>query len=170
MRNGARKTFAWLVFSILMTTCRAQSVPGPTCGSQFDLQPWLEDLGQLTAEMAAHYANLESSQRERHMDLPLRYSCSESTGRLPLYVLVDRETWSAAEYFAAILQDNKAASGRQDAGLRAPARRRLGRSQRCDPRHSCALGRARDALHESRKTVPCSERGFGRGELQTLKA
>src|SRR5437879_498820 len=110
MRNGARKTFAWLVFSILMTTCRAQSDPGPTCGSQFDLQPWLEDLGQLTAEMAAHYANLESSRREPHMDLPLRYSCSESTGRLPIYVLVDRETWSAAEYFAAILQDNKAAT------------------------------------------------------------
>jgi hypothetical protein len=70
MRNGARKSFAWLVFSILITTCRAQSVPGPTCGSQFDFQPWREDFGQLTAEMAAHYANLESSQRERHMDLP----------------------------------------------------------------------------------------------------
>jgi len=69
MRNGARKTFAWLVFSILIATCRAQSVPGPTCGSQFDFQPWVEDFGQLTAEMAAHYANLESSQRERHMDL-----------------------------------------------------------------------------------------------------
>ena len=70
MRNGARKTFAWLVVGILITACRAQSVPGPTCGGQFDFQPWLEDFGQLTAEMAAHYANLESSQRERHMDLP----------------------------------------------------------------------------------------------------
>ena len=86
MRNGARKTFAWLVVSILITTCRAQSVPGPTCGGQFDFQPWLEDFGQLTAEMAAHYANLESSQRERHMDLPklrqetetkLRQACDE---------------------------------------------------------------------------------------------
>ena len=86
MRNGARKTFAWLVVSILITTRRAQSVPGPTCGGQFDFQPWLEDFGQLTAEMAAHYANLESSQRERHMDLPklrqetetkLRQACDE---------------------------------------------------------------------------------------------
>jgi len=86
MRNGARKTFAWLVVSILITTCRAQSVPGPTRGGQFDFQPWLEDFGQLTAEMAAHYANLESSQRERHMDLPklrqetetkLRQACDE---------------------------------------------------------------------------------------------
>ena len=70
MRNGARKTVAWLVVSILMTTCRAQSVPGPTCGGQFDFPPWREDFGQLTAEMGAHYANPESSQRERHMDLP----------------------------------------------------------------------------------------------------
>ena len=86
MRNEARKTFAWLVVSILITTCRAQSVPGPTCVGQFDFQPWLEDFGQLTAEMAAHYANLESSQRERHMDVPklrqetetkLRQACDE---------------------------------------------------------------------------------------------
>jgi hypothetical protein len=86
MRNGVGKTFAWLAFGILITTCRAQSVPGPTCGGQFDFQPWLEDFGQLTAEMAAHYANLESSQRERHMDLPklrqktetkLRQACDE---------------------------------------------------------------------------------------------
>jgi hypothetical protein len=147
--------------------------------------------------MAAHYANLESSRRERHMDLPLRYSCSESTGRLPLYVLVDRETWSAAEYFAAILQDNKAATivgeltggagcGYTNGGIPAELRhshavvkmpdcvrlRKDGSDEvnGVTPRHSCALGRARDALHESRKTVPCSERGFGRGELQTLKA
>jgi hypothetical protein len=70
MRNGARKTFVWLTFSILIATCRAPSVSGPMCGSQLDFQPWLGDVGQLTAEMAAHYANLESSQRERHMDLP----------------------------------------------------------------------------------------------------
>jgi C-terminal processing protease CtpA/Prc len=29
---------------------------------------------------------------------------------LPLYVLVDKDTWSAAEYFAALLQDNHAAT------------------------------------------------------------
>src|ERR1700731_4729926 len=70
MRNGARKSFAWLVFSILIATCRAQSVSGPMRGSQLDFHPWLGDVGQLTAEMAAHYANLESSLRERHMNLP----------------------------------------------------------------------------------------------------
>jgi len=56
---------------MLITMCRAQSVPGRICGSQFDFQPWLEDFGQLPAEMAAHYRNLESSQRER-VDLPNR--------------------------------------------------------------------------------------------------
>jgi len=40
---------------------------------------------------------------------PLRYTYSENPDRLPLYVLVDRHTWSAAEYFAALLQDNRAA-------------------------------------------------------------
>src|SRR6266702_4623643 len=81
MRNGARKTFAWLVVSILITTCRAQSVPGPTRGGQFDFQPWLEDFGQLTAEMAAHYANLESSQRERHMELAKGREATETKRR-----------------------------------------------------------------------------------------
>lgn len=41
---------------------------------------------------------------------PHRYDYTESGHRLPLYVLVDHETWSAAEYFAALLQDNKAAT------------------------------------------------------------
>src|SRR5438105_11662123 len=40
---------------------------------------------------------------------PLLYAYRESADRLPLYVIVDRHTWSAAEYFAAILQDNRAA-------------------------------------------------------------
>jgi len=40
---------------------------------------------------------------------PLLYAYTESADRLPLYVIVDRQTWSAAEYFAAILQDNGAA-------------------------------------------------------------
>jgi hypothetical protein len=40
---------------------------------------------------------------------PLRYSYTEGGNTLPLFVVVDRETWSAAEYFAAILQDNHAA-------------------------------------------------------------
>jgi peptidase S41-like protein len=41
---------------------------------------------------------------------PLRYKYSESGGRLPLVVAVDANTWSAAEYFAAVLQDNQAAT------------------------------------------------------------
>jgi Peptidase family S41 len=41
---------------------------------------------------------------------PARYAYTESTNRLPLYILVDKDTWSAAEYFAALLQDNHAAT------------------------------------------------------------
>jgi hypothetical protein len=93
MRNGARKSFAWLLFSMLIPMCRAQSVPGATRGSQFDFQPWLEDFGQLTAEMAAHYRNLESFQRERRVDLlnprretetKLRQACDEQPGEKQL--------------------------------------------------------------------------------------
>ena len=40
---------------------------------------------------------------------PLRYPYTESRDRLPLYVVVDGNTWSAAEDFAATLQDNHAA-------------------------------------------------------------
>ncbi|HVS30465.1 MAG TPA: S41 family peptidase [Thermoanaerobaculia bacterium] len=40
---------------------------------------------------------------------PSQYRYKEGTNRLPLTVLVDGGTASAAEYFAAILQDNKAA-------------------------------------------------------------
>jgi hypothetical protein len=60
-----------------------------------------------------HYAppgSFESLESKTTLFHPLRYSYSESTERPPLYVLVDRETWSAAEYFAAILHDNKAAT------------------------------------------------------------
>lgn len=41
--------------------------------------------------------------------LPSRYRFQEAAYRGKLYVLVDRETASAAEYFAAVLQDNGAA-------------------------------------------------------------
>jgi hypothetical protein len=41
---------------------------------------------------------------------PLRYAYTESHDRLPLYVVVDGNTWSAAEDFAATLQDNHAAT------------------------------------------------------------
>lgn len=42
--------------------------------------------------------------------LPSQYTYHEGANRLPLYVLVDQRTASAAEYFAAMLQDNKAAT------------------------------------------------------------
>lgn len=41
---------------------------------------------------------------------PLRFDYTESRDRLPLYVAADRNTWSAAEYFPAILQNNHAAT------------------------------------------------------------
>ena len=40
---------------------------------------------------------------------PSRYQYTEGTNSLPLMVLVDGDTGSSAEYFAAMLQDNKAA-------------------------------------------------------------
>jgi hypothetical protein len=118
MRNGARKTFAWMVFSILITTCRAQPVPGPTCGSQFDFHPWLADFGQLTAEMAAQYANLESSQCERHMDLPklrqesetkLRQACDRQQAPKNLRGFIETFGDSHLELKWAKLSDQKTA-------------------------------------------------------------
>lgn len=40
---------------------------------------------------------------------PSDYAYTESAARLPLHVVVDSQTWSSAEYFAALLQDNRAA-------------------------------------------------------------
>ncbi len=53
------------------------------------------------------FASLESRTTLFH---PEFYNYSESSDRLPVYVVVDGDTWSAAEYFAAILQDNGAAT------------------------------------------------------------
>src|SRR5262249_9271951 len=41
---------------------------------------------------------------------PARYQYEQGTAKLPLFVIVDHDTWSAAEYFAALLQDNQAAT------------------------------------------------------------
>lgn len=41
---------------------------------------------------------------------PSAYAYTENPKSLPLDILVDRNTWSAAEYFAALLQDNHAAT------------------------------------------------------------
>ncbi len=38
-----------------------------------------------------------------------RYAYKERVNRMPLFVAVDRNSWSAAEYFAAVLHDNHAA-------------------------------------------------------------
>ena len=71
----------------------------------------LEDLlytsGILDYSRSGSFAGLESRTTLFH---PARYEYTESSSRLPLYVVVDSETWSAAEYFAALLQDNKAAT------------------------------------------------------------
>jgi len=53
------------------------------------------------------FASLASKSTLFH---PLQYAYAESSSGLPLYVAVDGDTWSSAEYFAAILQDNKAAT------------------------------------------------------------
>ena len=41
---------------------------------------------------------------------PLQYDYSESNHQLPLFVAVDAHSWSSAERFAALLQDNAAAT------------------------------------------------------------
>ena len=63
--------------------------------------------GVLVYAKPGSFAALESRTALFH---PIRYAYTEDPNRLPLYVLVDRDTWSAAEYFAALLQDNHAAT------------------------------------------------------------
>jgi hypothetical protein len=41
---------------------------------------------------------------------PLQFKYAESSNRLPLFVAVDAHSWSSAERFAALLQDNRAAT------------------------------------------------------------
>jgi hypothetical protein len=53
------------------------------------------------------FVSLESRTTLFH---PLRYGYSQDEHRLPLYVAVDRHTWSSAERFASVLQDNGAAT------------------------------------------------------------
>lgn len=62
--------------------------------------------GILPYAKPGEFAELESRQSLFHA---LEYDYRESVNSLPLLVLVNGNTWSAAEYFAAILQDNKAA-------------------------------------------------------------
>lgn len=60
------------------------------------------DTGKLSCSLLA-----KEPRRTIH---PSLYSYPENPKPLPLYVVVDRDTWSAAEYFAAVLQDNHAAT------------------------------------------------------------
>ena len=53
------------------------------------------------------FATLESKSTLFH---PLDYTYSESPARPRLYVVVDAHTWSSAEYFSFLLQDNSAAT------------------------------------------------------------
>jgi len=63
--------------------------------------------GVLSYAPPGSFTGLESRTTLFH---PARYAYTEKRNRLPLYLLVDSDTWSAAEYFAALLQDNKAAT------------------------------------------------------------
>jgi len=63
--------------------------------------------GVLPYAEAGSFAGLKSKGVLFH---PLDYTYTESPSRPRLYVVVDSQTWSSAEYFATILQDNGAAT------------------------------------------------------------
>jgi C-terminal processing protease CtpA/Prc len=63
--------------------------------------------GVLPYAKPGSFASLESRTTLFH---PLRYEYSEDAHRLPLFVAVDRHTWSSAERVASLLQDNGAAT------------------------------------------------------------
>jgi hypothetical protein len=54
--------------------------------------------------------SLASLQSRTVLFHPSRFAYRENPTRRSVYVVVDRDTWSAAEYFAALLQDNHAAT------------------------------------------------------------
>ncbi|MGC1873006.1 MAG: S41 family peptidase [Acidobacteriaceae bacterium] len=63
--------------------------------------------GVLPYAKPGSFASLES---KTTLFSPLRYEYTENAHRLPLYVAVDRHSWSSAERFAALLQDDGAAT------------------------------------------------------------
>jgi hypothetical protein len=73
--------------------------------SLVDTSVWFSS-GALPYARPGSLAQLHSKAAVYH---PAGYAYSERQGRLPLLVVVDAHTWSAAEFFAAVLQDNKAA-------------------------------------------------------------
>jgi hypothetical protein len=68
---------------------------------------FLRTSGSLAYAKPDAFAGLQS---QGVLFLPAQYRYREGVNRLPLYVLVDGGTASAAEYFAAMLQDNQAAT------------------------------------------------------------
>src|SRR5260370_42151935 len=94
MKNKSRLASHFFMASlVLLAACptQAQIKTTATCiNRQFDSLPRLEDLAQMTIEMAAHYANLEFALSQRHMGLPhltppteikLRASCDDAAAR-----------------------------------------------------------------------------------------
>lgn len=79
------RTIAVLVCGVAIagSLVQAQSNPSAACPNPgFNPRPWLEDFAQLTAEMSAHYSNLEFAVRDRHMDLSaLRAETEAKLGR-----------------------------------------------------------------------------------------
>lgn len=67
----------------------------------------LYSTGVLPYAEPGSFATLESKSTLFH---PLDYTYTESSARPRLYVVVDAHTWSAAEYFSFLLQDNSAAT------------------------------------------------------------
>jgi len=91
-RTFAVRTIEVLVGIVVVSIglAQAQSNPAGCANTGFTPRPWLEDFAQLTAEMSAHYSNLEFAIRDRHMDLPalrgeteakLNGSCDEHEAR-----------------------------------------------------------------------------------------
>ncbi len=72
--------------------------------------PWLGRAGFATGLVGeARAGSFDGKPWGVHVFSPAQYPYHDGVWRGPVIVLVDQETWSAAEEFAALLQDNKAA-------------------------------------------------------------
>lgn len=106
-RQRGAKRLGCAAALIIATACAKPPVP-PAAGA-FDPSPWLEDLAQLEHHLGIAYANLEWNHAHRGLDLDQLARGTQ---------LRIREAGSAREWFAAVLQDNRAATlvGEQTAG------------------------------------------------------
>lgn len=100
LRTGIAQTSAPCDRMMLWT-----SPPGELHCSQL-IAGLLHTSGMLPYAAPGRFRTLNS---QNVLFYPARYQYHEGTNRLPLTVLVDGNTASSAEYFAAMLQDNKAA-------------------------------------------------------------